>query len=235
MTLAGCNKKDEVLPLIESTFCLVKGKTSIYLGSIIHSEGSSQVKNRGVCWDTDSMPTIYNDHTTDGSGGCEFNSRITGLNPGTKYFIRSYARSKIGTSLSVEWSVTTQRDPCAPVVTTSNSSVSAHDGGNISNDGGSLISVHGICFSTASNPTIARSKTINGNGTVSFTSWLTGLNANTTYHVRAYAINEFGTYYGNETTVTILETVADIEGNNYNVALIGSQMWMADNLKTTKY
>jgi hypothetical protein len=52
------------------------------------------------------------------------------------------------------------------------------------------------------NPTIANSKTTDGIGLGNFTSNLAGLTANTTYYVRAYAINSQGTAYGNEVSFT---------------------------------
>lgn len=54
---------------------------------------------------------------------------------------------------------------------------------------------------TSSNPNIGNSKVISGSGLGSFTSNITGLNPSTTYYIRAYATNQFGTIYGNEINV----------------------------------
>jgi hypothetical protein len=81
-------------------------------------------------------------------------------------------------------------------------STSATSGGNITNDGGDAIMVRGVCWSTYHFPTIADAKTSNGSGTGSYPSSLTGLTFNTTYYVRAYAVNNFGTWYGNEISFT---------------------------------
>jgi hypothetical protein len=73
---------------------------------------------------------------------------------------------------------------------------SAKSGGEVTNNGGAEVTERGICWSTNANPTITDSHVASGSGTGTFTSTLTGLAANTTYHVRAYAINEKGTAYG---------------------------------------
>jgi uncharacterized protein (TIGR02145 family) len=112
-------------------------------------------------------------------------------------------------------------------------STTATSGGNITADGGAAITARGVCWSTSQNPTIAlTTKTSNGNGTGTFTSSLTGLAANTLYYVRAYATNSAGTAYGNQISVSI---VADADGNAYTTLTIGSQVWMKENLKTSKY
>jgi hypothetical protein len=85
---------------------------------------------------------------------------------------------------------------------------SATSGGNITDNGYTSITSRGVCWSTSANPTVSDSKTINGTGTGSFTSYLTGLTDNTSYYVRAYAINSTGTGYGNSQTFTTVEITA---------------------------
>lgn len=88
---------------------------------------------------------------------------------------------------------------------------SALSGGNISNDGGTVILERGVVWSTTRNPTVSSSsKTSDGFGSGEFSSKLTGLLPSTTYFVRAYATNRVGTEYGNEVsfvTETNLPTI----------------------------
>ena len=114
----------------------------------------------------------------------------------------------------------------------------ATSGGNITIDAGSSVTVRGVCWSTKASPTVADSKTTDGGGIGSFTSSITGLTAGTTYYVRAYATTSNGTGYGGAyqiTTIVAVPTVTDADGNVYHTITIGTQVWLVENLKTTKY
>lgn len=73
---------------------------------------------------------------------------------------------------------------------------SAKGSGEVTNDGGAEVTERGICWSTNENPTLSDNHVAAGIGTGDFTALMSGLEANTTYHVRAYATNEVGTAYG---------------------------------------
>ena len=87
-----------------------------------------------------------------------------------------------------------------PTVTTNSISgilsTSASGSGYVVTDGGGTVTQRGICWSSGGTPTINNNKSIDGTGTGSFTCSLSGLSQNTTYYVRAFAINGVGTSYG---------------------------------------
>ena len=87
---------------------------------------------------------------------------------------------------------------------------SAASGGNVTSDGGSTLTVKGVCWATTQNPTVEiyDGKTTDGIGTGPLSSAITGLNLDTTYHVRAYTQNSMGTGYGADLTFeTAISTI----------------------------
>lgn len=82
--------------------------------------------------------------------------------------------------------------------------VSATAGGDVTDDGGSAIIARGICYGTALNPSLNGQYTVEPGTTGPFTSDITGLTSQTTYHIRAYATSAIGTSYGSDETFTTL-------------------------------
>ena len=111
----------------------------------------------------------------------------------------------------------------------------ATSGATIAGDGEAPVTSRGVCWNTTGNysPTIDENKTVDGTGITPFTSLMTGLMPGKVYYVRSYAISSDGIAYG---TLDVFTTkIADTDGNIYNTVFINDKIWMAENLKTTRY
>lgn len=124
----------------------------------------------------------------------------------------------------------TEAPTLTTAVVTDITETTAVSGGNITDDGGLTVTERGVCWNSMENPTVLNNKSAEGGGSGPFTSNLTSLNASTNYYVRAYAVNEEGTGYGNQVTFTTGEwqlatlTTNDITSKTINSAISGGNI-----------
>jgi hypothetical protein len=181
-----------------------------------------------VTWNWNTVPDAagYKWNITDDFGtatemGTATTHTETGLACETLYTRYVWAYNGCGYSPVTSLNKTTGDCVVLPTVTTTTvtaiAQTSATGGGNVTWDGGGTVTERGVCWSTSPNPTIADSKTIDGDGAGVFTSSLTGLSPNTPYYVKAYATNRVGTAYGDQVSFS---TISFAIGQTYGGGVI---------------
>lgn len=105
----------------------------------------------------------------------------------------------------------------------------------VKSDGGLQLIECGVYLSTSEPPETTGSKLIISSDTGSFAGQITGLKANTTYYLKAYARNNKGESLGNQISFTTTGTANDYDNNIYETVRISNQLWLETNLKTTHF
>ena len=248
----SCRREKPTLPVLTTTAPSAVSYSSAISGGEILNDGGAPLIIKGVCWNKIGNPAVEDSITNDKGITNPFISNIFNLESNTLYYLRAYATNIAGTAYGNQVSFTTMHTDVPILTTTAVTSVtqtSAVSGGNITDEKGGPVTARGVCWSTAHYPTITDGKTTDGAGPGSFKSDLTGLQQGMIYYARAYATNKDGTAYGNEimfqTQITVMPiifnpdltygTVTDIDGNIYKTIAIGNLIWMAENLRTTRY
>ncbi len=189
--------------------------------------GDATIKKLGAVCSTKQNATITSDSTTyshSNSTDKSFTIAFEKLTQNTTYYIRGFVQSGAGVGYGNEVSFKTNG---VPTLTSTSASAITQTGalisGDVSSDGGDLITEIGVCLSKKENPTINdlsfKASNLNANKYSVTTSGLTG---NTTYYVRAYAKNKYGIGYGQQTTFLTGPVLASISTTTFNTASIYS-------------
>ena len=179
-------------------------------GNVIIPNDNVVVTERGICWRTgNTNPTIDDAHLAIGAGPGYISGEMTNLTPSTQYSVRAYAKYRVNNSNEQTayadrrtFNTLAFEEPAVSSIDIihirNNSAVGV---AQVTDQGNDPTIERGVCWSTTPNPTIAGSHASSGMGEGNYSVEMTGLQANTTYYMRAYATNHYNTsttVYGEE-------------------------------------
>lgn len=104
------------LATIETTEITDISENSAKTGGAITDDGGAEVTARGVCWSTETEPSLENNVTENGNGSGIFVAELLNLTPNTTYYVRAYATNSEGTAYGNELTFTSLEVPDPEVV-----------------------------------------------------------------------------------------------------------------------
>lgn len=200
---SGGGSSSADLPTVTTSTVSDITMTTAKCGGTITSDGGASVKVRGICWNTTGSPTTADSHTTDSVAATSFTHTMTGLTANTTYYVRAYATNSAGTAYGAQKSFKTTQS-LATVIITSVSNITSNSvtiACKVTSQGDASVTERGVCWDYFHTPTTSDAHLSSGSGSGSYTITITGLSSNTTYNIRAYAINANGTAYSEVTNV----------------------------------
>ena len=196
--------------------------TAILNGSVVYI-GGAPVAARGFCYDTVMHPTMESASVSCGSGPGSFTTNLLNLKSSTTYFVRAYATNMWGTNYGEEKSFTTLTEyaPSVEILPASDISFTSFVcSGDVTDSGTYAVTARGFCWANTPDPVITGEHLHVGSGAGAFSAVLADMQPETTFYVRAYAMNSVGVTYSTPITVSTLTptipTVSTDTVNGYN-------------------
>jgi len=190
--------------------------SSATLNGTIIEVGSPAYTEKGFCYSTTGNPTTSNTKViVAGTGAGSYSTGINNLEYQTTYYVRAYAiqngQTKYGevVTFSTSWTSTQVQTSAASNVTATTATLN----GSITEEGSPAYTERGFCYSTSnSSPTISNTKVIvTGSGVGNYSKNITNLEYQTTYYVRAYALQNGQAIYGDAVSFTTTWTEAQVQ------------------------
>lgn len=205
----------------------------------ITDNGGSEISECGVRYSTDqkswaTKKAVY------AAGQISF--VFAGMTPGTTYYVQAYARNAGGgTGYSLAEKITTPEGGIASLpkpVITADVAYKIKMEGRVSDKNYLPVTEYGFCWSTEQGAATVgeqNSVKVTGGTADAFENVNYRLKPGTTYYVKSYAVNMRGTGYSDELVYRTPDvqygTLTDsCDGLQYRTVVIGSQVWMADDL-----
>ncbi len=203
VTAVGADRRFPITEITEVTD--IDLQTATFKGKVL-SVGAPEYEERGFVYSTS---TIAEDATegftkipSEMNSGNTFSAVVNGLNKGTTYYVRAYGKNALGLKLSSTYKTFTTIATITSVSTLPVTQIDVVNGraqfnGTITEVGSPIYSEKGFCYNTSGEPTVSDTKyTVSGTSGGDYYYSCAGLAANTTYYVRAYAIQNDKIYYG---------------------------------------
>ena len=110
IVFASCKKKPDGNITVTTKTVTDITENSAKCGGTVSFTGGFTIEECGICYSEDSYPTINDYYTEDSYGTGSFNSTLSNLNSGTKYYVRAYARTSSGIKYGNQESFTTKEN-----------------------------------------------------------------------------------------------------------------------------
>ena len=193
------------MPLVAEPDTVDISFTSATFSSKLLESGDSLITALGFCYGTEPNPTLENDFVTaELQADSTFSASLPDIVQQTRYYVRAFATNSYGTFYSDGSGATFVLKDQKPTVETEEPQVGI--GGNVAfsgtilAEGMSPVTEAGFLWSTEEEPTLETPKSSHRNlfeeGATEYAMTLGNMRGGTTYYVRLYAENEYGTSYG---------------------------------------
>lgn len=184
-------------------------KTSAVLNGEIVKAGIPAYTQRGFVCSLISRDEDAEELIAELNNDSSFSLKVSGLTPGKKYYVRAFAvNQSVGKVWSTNETSFTTISSYPEIRTDDVTNLDLNHGtcklnGYVENAGVPTYSEKGFCVSDNGEPTIDDKKlSVSGNGEGAFSSTLSGLVSEQTYHVRAYAVQGSRVFYGSTVAVS---------------------------------
>ena len=212
-------------PVFNEVILQSKDEKSCAVSVELLDEGGSELLMTGFVWSEagSGEPTIKSNVVNVELQGSRMSATIKGMEPNKTYLVRAYGVNAQGVGYSNSISVTTNTATVpvlSDIIAPDSTEVSVTVRSSIVDAGLGEVTKVGFCYSSESkNPTTDHLVVEEIHGSPEseyFAAIIEGLKPETTYYIRAYAINEKGTGYS-ETFVYATPEPTLIEGNEGDV------------------